>query len=106
MTSLLLFKEYLKSFYNKYSSGIQPAVKFLFALAMFAALNMNLGYMTQLTNPLVVVLLCLVSAVLPVWSGRVPRGLRDGGACICGLCGDGGHCFGAHSGGGDSLLWL
>ena len=65
MTSLLLFKEYLKSFYNKYSSGIQPAVKFLFALAMFAALNMNLGYMTQLTNPLVVVLLCLVSAVLP-----------------------------------------
>ena len=65
MTSLLLFKEYLKGFYNKYSYGIQPVIRFLFALAIFMALNMNIGYMTRLTNPLVMLLLCLVSAVLP-----------------------------------------
>ena len=65
MTSLLLFKEYLKGFYNKYSFGIQPVIRFLFALAVFSALNINLGYMTRLTNPLVVLILCLVSAVLP-----------------------------------------
>ena len=65
MTSLLLFKEYLKGFYNKYSYGIQPVIRFLFALSIFMALNMNIGYMTRLTNPLVMLLLCLVSAVLP-----------------------------------------
>ena len=65
MTSLLLFKEYSKGFYNKYSFGIQPVIRFLFALAVFSALNINLGYMTRLTNPLVVLILCLVSAVLP-----------------------------------------
>ena len=65
MTSLLLFKEYLKGFYNKYSYGIQPVIRFLFALSIFMALNMNIGYMTRLTNPLVTLLLCLVCAVLP-----------------------------------------
>ena len=32
MTSLLLWKEHLKRFYNRYSYGIQPVVRFLFAL--------------------------------------------------------------------------
>lgn len=65
MTSLLLWKEHLKSFYNRYSYGIQPIVRFLFALCTFLSLNANIGYMSKLKNPLVVIMVCLVSALLP-----------------------------------------
>lgn len=65
MTSLLLWKEHLKGFYNRYSYGIQPVIRFLFALCTFLCLNANIGYMSKLKNPLVVVLVCLVSALLP-----------------------------------------
>lgn len=65
MTSLLLWKEQLKHFYNRYSYGIQPVVRFFFALIIFLSLNYNIGYMAKLKNPLVVFMLCLVSALLP-----------------------------------------
>lgn len=65
MTSLLLWKEQLKRFYSKYSYGIQPVVRFFFALSIFLSLNYNIGYMAKLKNPLVVLMLCLVSALLP-----------------------------------------
>lgn len=65
MTSLLLWKEHLKGFYSRYSHGIQPVIRFLFALCTFLSLNMNIGYMNKLRNPLVVLLLCVVSALLP-----------------------------------------
>lgn len=65
MTGFLLFKEHLKSFYSKYSYGIQPVIRFLFALCAVISLNVNIGYMSKLKNPLVVVLLCVFSALLP-----------------------------------------
>lgn len=65
MTSLLLVKEHLKGFYNKYSYGIQPAIHFLFALCTFSSLNANIGYMVKLKSPLVVLPVCAVSALLP-----------------------------------------
>ena len=65
MTSLLLWKEHLKSFYNRYSYAVQPVIRFLFALCTFLSLNANIGYMNKLKNPLVVILVCLVSALLP-----------------------------------------
>ena len=65
MTSLLLWKEQLKSFYNRYSYAVQPVIRFLFALCTFLSLNANIGYMNKLKNPLVVILVCLVSALLP-----------------------------------------
>ena len=49
MTSLLLWKEHLKRFYNRYSYGIQPVVRFLFALCTVVSLNTNIGYMAKLT---------------------------------------------------------
>ena len=48
MTSLLLWKEHLKRFYNRYSYGIQPVVRFLFALCTMVSLNTNIGYMAKL----------------------------------------------------------
>ena len=65
MTSLLLWKEHLKSFHNRYSYAVQPVIRFLFALCTFLSLNANIGYMNKLKNPLVVILVCLVSALLP-----------------------------------------
>lgn len=65
MTSLLLWKEQLKQFYNKYSYGVQPVIRFLFALCTFLSLNANIGYMAKLKNPLVILLVCLISALLP-----------------------------------------
>ena len=40
-------------------------IRFLFALCTFLSLNANIGYMNKLKNPLVVILVCLVSALLP-----------------------------------------
>ena len=54
MTSLLLWKEHLKGFYNRYSYGIQPVVRFLFALCTVVSLNTNIGYMAKLKSPLVI----------------------------------------------------
>ena len=65
MTSLLLWKEHLKRFYNRYSYGIQPVVRFLFALCTVVSLNTNIGYMAKLKSPLVILPVCLVSAFLP-----------------------------------------
>lgn len=65
MTSLLLWKEQLKLFYNKYSYGVQPLIRFLFALSAILSLNMNIGYMAKLKNPLVVLFACLLGALLP-----------------------------------------
>ena len=65
MTSLLLWKEHLKGFYNRYSYGIQPVVRFLFALCTVVSLNTNIGYLAKLKRPLVILPVCLVSAFLP-----------------------------------------
>ena len=65
MTSLLLWKEQLKLFYNKYSYGVQPLIRFLFALSAILSLNINIGYMAKLKNPLVVLFACLLGALLP-----------------------------------------
>lgn len=65
MTSLLLWKEQLKTFYNRFSYVIQPVIRFCFALCTFLSLNANIGYMAKLKNPLVILLVCLISALLP-----------------------------------------
>ena len=65
MTSLLLWKEQLKTFYNRFSYVIQPLIRFCFAMCMFLSLNANIGYMAKLKNPLVILLVCLISALLP-----------------------------------------
>lgn len=65
MTSLLLWKEQLKTFYNRFSHVIQPVIRFGFALCMFLSLNANIGYMAKLKNPLVILLVCFISALLP-----------------------------------------
>ena len=65
MANLLLWKEHLKVFYSKYSSGIRFFVKFFTALCVLVSLNVNIGYMVKLRNPILTAALCLLCAVLP-----------------------------------------
>lgn len=65
MTSLLVWKEHMKDFYARNSMIIQPVLRFLFGLCTYVSLNTALGYMTELENPIVVLVLSLVSAALP-----------------------------------------
>ena len=65
MTSLLVWKEHMMAFYAKNSMIIQPVLRFLFGLCTYMSLNRALGYMAELANPIVVLVMALVSAALP-----------------------------------------
>ena len=65
MTGLLLLKEHLKEFYNKYSYWIRFVVRLLLVLCTVLSMNANIGYMAKLKNPVVVALLCFFGALLP-----------------------------------------
>ena len=65
MTSLLVWKEHMRAFYAKNSMIIQPVLRFLFGLCAYMSLNRALGYMAELANPIVVLVMALVSAALP-----------------------------------------
>lgn len=65
MVILLELKEKFKLFYNKYNTYIVPVAKFILALISFLMINMNIGYMTKIKNPLIAVLLSIICAFLP-----------------------------------------
>ena len=65
MTGLLLWKEHLKGFYQKYNQLLHPLIRFLFTLCTVLSINSAVGYMAKLKNPLVVFMVCLVGTLLP-----------------------------------------
>lgn len=65
MTGLLLWKEHLKEFYQKYNQLVHPLIRFLFMLCAVLSINSTIGYMAKLKNPLVVFMLGLIGAMLP-----------------------------------------
>lgn len=66
MTRLLIFKEYLKRIYSRYSAYVEPAIKFIAAVLAMIVLDMNIGFMPLLKNPAIVVIIGLVCAFIPV----------------------------------------
>lgn len=65
MMMFLVLKEWLKSFYAKYATPVNGVIKFLYSLAAMLLLNSNIGYRTELTQPLIITAIALVSAFLP-----------------------------------------
>lgn len=65
MAYLLELKEKVKRVFNKYDTYIVPAVKFLVALVSFLMLNASIGYMTQLKNPVISIMMSILCAFLP-----------------------------------------
>ncbi|MBH1940376.1 hypothetical protein I5677_05630 [Mobilitalea sibirica] len=65
MMPLLVFRERVKNFYQRYDIYITPAVKFLFAFIAFRTINNEIGYDARLQALPVVLLLSLLSAFTP-----------------------------------------
>ncbi|MGB4660076.1 MAG: hypothetical protein WBI07_12910 [Mobilitalea sp.] len=65
MMPLLVFRERVKSFYQKNDTYIIPAIKFIFALITFLVINNRIGYDARLESIPVVLGLSLLSAFAP-----------------------------------------
>lgn len=65
MTTLLELRENLKNFYNKYEIYITPVLKFVLALISLTTINLNVGYMSKLSNPVIIMVMALMCSFLP-----------------------------------------
>ena len=65
MTQLLVIKERLRGFYQKYQSFIEPIIKFIVALVVLLLINGKLGYQPQLNKLLIVFAVSLLCAFTP-----------------------------------------
>ena len=65
MTALLEMKQNIKRFYGQYEVYILPVLKFALAFVYFLWINSNMGYMKQLDNIFVILILALVCSILP-----------------------------------------
>jgi hypothetical protein len=65
MMPLLVFRERVKSFYQRYDIYLTPAVKFIFAFIVFQTINKEIGYDARLSSLPIVFGLSLLSAFMP-----------------------------------------
>jgi len=68
MTALLELRDKLKIIYSKNEVFILPVVKFLLAFIILLVINGNMGYMTQIDNVGIVLIVALTCSFLPVGS--------------------------------------
>ena len=66
MSSLLEMRENLRNFYSRNEVYLLPILKCVLALATLMILNVNLGYMTKINNPLIILVLALMCSFLPM----------------------------------------
>lgn len=65
MSSLLEMKENLRNFYSRNEVYLLPIFKCVLAVVTLMVLNMNLGYMTKINNPLLILVIGLMCSFLP-----------------------------------------
>ena len=65
MTALLEIKQKIKNFYGQYEIYLMPVLKFVLAFVYFLWINANMGYMKQLDNIFIIVILALICSILP-----------------------------------------
>lgn len=65
MTALLELKQKIKNLYGQYEIYILPVLRFVLGLVYFLWINANMGYMTQLNNVFLVLILALICSILP-----------------------------------------
>lgn len=66
MTALLELKEKLQILYGRYSSYIQPILKFFLAVFILSSINKTLGYMEMMNSIFVLLIISLLCAILPL----------------------------------------
>ena len=65
MTGLLEIREKLKLIYSKFEALLVPLLKFIVAFAVLNTVNGRMGYMTQLDNIAIVLIVALMCSFLP-----------------------------------------
>lgn len=65
MESLFVLKGQLQRFYAKYSKIVDKTVQFVLALVTFYMINRDIGFMKELTNPVITLGLVVVCTFLP-----------------------------------------
>lgn len=66
MAALLEIREQLRGIYSRYDMWIEPILKFALAFITLIIINTNLGYMTRLGNPAIILVAALLCSFLPV----------------------------------------
>lgn len=66
MTTLLEIKERIVSFYSRFEAYVNPVLKFLVMLFTLIAINSNIGFMSKLKNPAIVLIIALLSSFMPI----------------------------------------
>lgn len=65
MNKLLEIKDKAVKFYGEYENYIFPVIKFVIAFAAFLTIDLNIGYMTQISSLPVALVLALLCALFP-----------------------------------------
>ena len=66
MTTLLVAKQYIKNFINKYEVYLKPLMKLTLALASLMMINSKIGYMHRLDNLSIVLIIALMCSFMPM----------------------------------------
>jgi len=65
MKQLLIIKQQIVRFYSRYESYVVPVLRFITALMALLFINGNVGFMSKLKNPAIVLILSLLCSFLP-----------------------------------------
>lgn len=71
MTSLLEIKDRIIAFYARYEMYVTPALKFVTMLITLIVVNSNIGYMSKIKNPAIVLIVALLGSFIPINAGIV-----------------------------------
>ncbi len=66
MTTLLVAKQYIKTFISKYEVYLKPLLKLVIALAALLMINGKIGYMHRLDNAAIVLMAALMCSFMPM----------------------------------------
>lgn len=66
MMKILVLKQQLKTFYEKFDIYIASILKFLGAFIALTLINSNIGYMARINNSAVVLIVALICSFLPI----------------------------------------
>ena len=66
MTNLLIAKQYIRTFINKYEVYLKPVLKLVLALISLLMINGKIGYMQKLDNVSIVLMVALMCSFMPM----------------------------------------
>ena len=66
MTTLLIAKQYIRTFINKYEVYLKPVLKLVLALISLLMINGKIGYMQKLDNVSIVLMVALMCSFMPM----------------------------------------